>query len=137
MYKILDNLAVDVFTGSQKSNKLEMNYIDAKFGYIDDCKIIDVRMLNKSCSSKDDYDLNISRVTSELDLGKKVVICCDAGHTKNIEIAKGVLIKYFSMDTHDAWKLIKRKFRSHLLILQILNIEVPYIIKLCSYSNRV
>lgn len=108
MYKILDNLAVDVFTGSQ-SNEFEMNYIDAKFGYIDDFKIIDVRMLNKSCSSKDDYDLNISRVTSELDLGNKVVICCDAGHAKNIEIAKEVLIKYFSMDTHDAWKLIKKK----------------------------
>lgn len=110
MYKILDNLAVDVFSGSAKSIKPQMNYIDAEFGYIGDFKIIDVRMLDESGNnSKNDYNLNLSRVTSELDLGTKVVICCDAGQTKNTAIALGVLVRYFKMNMNDARQLIKTK----------------------------
>jgi len=110
MYKILDNLAVHVFSDATKRENVQMKYVEAEFGYIDDFKIIDVRMLSESGENKSqDYDLNILRVTSELDQGSKVVICCEAWQTTNILIALGVLIRYFRMNFHDALDLVKKK----------------------------
>lgn len=109
MYKLLDNLAVHGFNGSAANTKVDMKYIDAEFGYINDFKIIDVRMLNDLRNSEQEYELNILRVTSELDEGNKVVICCEAGQSRSNAIALGVLVKYFGMNFYDAWELIRKE----------------------------
>jgi len=109
MYKLLDNLAVHGFNGSATNAKIDMKYIDAEFGYINDFKIIDVRMLNDLGNSEQEYELNILRVTSELDEGNKVVICCEAGRSRSNAIALGVLVKYFKMNFYDAWELIRKE----------------------------
>jgi protein-tyrosine phosphatase len=109
MYKLLDNLAVHGFNGSATNTKVDMKYIDAEFGYINDFKIIDVRMLNDLGNSEQEYELNILRVTSELDEGNKVVICCEAGQSRSNAIALGVLVKYFKMNFYDAWELIRKE----------------------------
>lgn len=110
MHKILDNLAVHEFNNFTKTDNAKMKYVEAEFGYIDDFKIIDVRMLSESGENNpQDYDLNILRVTSELDQGSKVVICCEAGQTKNILIALVVLIKYFKINFQNALELVKKK----------------------------
>jgi hypothetical protein len=97
------------FNGSGKNTKVRMRYIDAKFGKIDNFKIIDVRMLNDSGNKQEDYELNILRVTSELFEGNKVVICYETGQSKSNAIALGVLVKYFKMSFHEAWDLIKKQ----------------------------
>ena len=109
MYKILDKLAVHGFNGDAKLTNLDMKYVDAEFGHIDGFKIIDVRMLDDLGNTKQDYDLNILRVTSELDEGNNVVVCCEAGQSRSNAIALGVLVKYFKMDFYEAWELIKEK----------------------------
>lgn len=109
MYKILENLAVHAFDGSVKNTKIDMKYIQAEFGQIDDFKIIDVRMLDDLGNRQEDYELNILRVTSELFEGNKVVICCDTGQSRSNAIALGVLVKYFKMNFYDAWELIKKE----------------------------
>jgi protein-tyrosine phosphatase len=109
MYKILDKLAVHGFNGDARITNLDTKYVDAEFGYIDGFKIIDVRMLNDLGNKKQDYDLNILRVTSELDEGNSVVVCCEAGQSRSNAIALGVLVRYFKMDFYDACELIKEK----------------------------
>lgn len=107
MYKILDNLATH---GIGETVYPLSKYVDCQIGDIHDFKIVDVRTLNDYEGNPEyDYKLNISRVTSYLDIGNKVVICCGAGQSRSNAIALGVLVKYFKMDFYDAWELIKEK----------------------------
>lgn len=48
------------------------------------------------------YMLNIVRVTSYLEIGERVVICCRAGVSRSNAIAVGVLVCYFKMDFYEA-----------------------------------
>ena len=109
MYQILENLAVHGFSGAVNKTKVHMRYIDAKFGKINNFKIIDVRMLNDAENKPEDYELNILRVTSELCEGNNIVICCETGQFKSNAIALGVLVKYFQMNLHEALELIKKQ----------------------------
>jgi predicted protein tyrosine phosphatase len=47
------------------------------------------------------------RVTSYLELGEKVVVCCSHGMNRSNAIALGVLVQYFKMDLFKALELIK------------------------------
>jgi hypothetical protein len=105
MYKILDNLATH---GLGKPIILH-SYVDCKIGLIDDFKIIDVRILNDRNISPSEYRLNIMRVTSYLELGKKIVICSSHGMNRSNAIALGVLVQYFKMDFYKALELIDSK----------------------------
>jgi hypothetical protein len=105
MYKILDNLATH---GLGKPIILH-SYVDCKIGLIDDFKIIDVRILNDLNISASEYRLNIMRVTSYLELGKKIVICSSHGMNRSNAIALGVLVQYFKMDFYKALELIDSK----------------------------
>jgi hypothetical protein len=105
MYKILDNLATH---GLGKPVILH-SYVDCKIGLIDDFKIIDVRILNDLNISASEYRLNIMRVTSYLELGKKIVICSSHGMNRSNAIALGVLVQYFKMDFYKALELIDSK----------------------------
>lgn len=110
MYQVLENLAVHGFEGSARHTLVEMKYVHAEIGSINDFKIIDVRMLNDlGNNTLEDYKLNILRVTTELDEGNKVVVCCESGQSRSNAIALGVLVKYFKMNFYDAWELIKKK----------------------------
>src|SRR5262245_26598532 len=77
MYKILENLATD---GLGEPTELS-SYVDCEIGLIDDFRMIDVRVLPEfdTPSSPSEYKLNIVRVTSYLELGEKVVVCCSHG----------------------------------------------------------
>jgi len=95
MYKILENLATD---GLGEPTELS-SYIDCEIGLIDDFRIIDVRVLPEvDAPSLSEYNLNIVRVTSYLELDEKVVVCCSHGMNRSNAIALGVLVKYFKMD---------------------------------------
>jgi hypothetical protein len=78
-------------------------------GFIDYFRIIDVRILPEFVppSSPSEYRLNIMRVTSYLELGEKVVVCCSHGMNRSNAIALGVLVQYFKMDFFKAWELIQ------------------------------
>jgi hypothetical protein len=52
-----------------------------------------------------EYELNIVRVVSYLELGEKVVICCRAGVSRSNAIALGVLVHYFKIDFNRALEL--------------------------------
>jgi predicted protein tyrosine phosphatase len=119
VYKILDNLA----TFGIPQQYLEMSYNDAEIGYIDDFRIVDVRMLKDESNPVKDYMLNIIRATSWLEAGEKVVVCCSVGISRSNAIALGVLVKYFKMDFYDAWELVKEK-------VPICNIEPIHIKRL-------
>src|ERR1700739_707467 len=54
-------------------------------------------------------NLNIVRVTSYLELGEKVVVCCSHGMNRSNAIALGVLVQHFRMDFFEALELIKSK----------------------------
>ena len=73
--------------------------------------MIDVRVLPEfdTPSSPSEYKLNIARVTSYLELGEKVVVCCNHGMNRSNAIALGVLVQYFRMDFFEALELIKSK----------------------------
>ncbi|HYA83152.1 MAG TPA: hypothetical protein VEH06_06855, partial [Candidatus Bathyarchaeia archaeon] len=76
MYKILENLATD---GLGEPSELS-SYVDCEIDLIDDFRIIDVRVLPEfDAPSASEYKLNIARVTSYLELGEKVVVCCSHG----------------------------------------------------------
>ena len=49
------------------------------------------------------------RVTSYLELGEKVVVCCSHGMNRSNSIALGVLVQYFKMDFFKALELIQSK----------------------------
>ena len=103
MYKILENLATD---GLGQPSELSA-YVNCEIGFIDDYRIIDVRVLPEfDTPSSFEYKLNIMRVASYLELGEKVVICCSHGMNRSNAIALGVLVQYFKMDFFKAWELI-------------------------------
>ncbi len=88
MYKILENLATD---GLGEPSELS-SYVDCEIGFIDDFRIIDVRILPEfDTPSPFEYKLNIMRVASYLELGEKVVVCCSHGMNRSNAIALGVL----------------------------------------------
>jgi hypothetical protein len=106
MYKILENLATD---GLGKPSELP-SYADCEIGLIDDFRIIDVRVLPEfDATSSSEYNLNIVRVTSYLELGEKVVVCCSHGMNRSNAIALGVLVQYFKADFFKALELIKSR----------------------------
>src|ERR687887_1265807 len=105
MYKILENLA----THALGKPIILHSYVDCKIGLIDDFKIIDVRILNYLNISPSECRLNIMRVTSYLELGKKIVICSSHGMNRSNAIALGVLVQYFKMDFYKAGELIDSK----------------------------
>jgi protein-tyrosine phosphatase len=61
--------------------------VNCEIGFIDDFRIIDVRTLVDGDNSLSQYILNIVRVTSYLELGEKVVICCRVGVSRSNAIA--------------------------------------------------
>jgi hypothetical protein len=104
MYKILENLATD---GLGQPSELSA-YVKCEIGFIDDYRIIDVRVLPEfDTPSSFEYKLNIMRVASYLELGEKVVVCCSHGMNRSNAIALGVLVQYFKMDFFKAWELIR------------------------------
>jgi len=107
IYKILENLATD---GLGEPTEVS-TYVDCAIGLIDDFRIIDVRVLPEfdTPSSPSEYKLNIARVTSYLELGDKVVVCCSHGMNRSNAIALGVLVQYFKMDFFKALELIKSR----------------------------
>ncbi len=103
MYKILENLATE---GLGQPSELSA-YVNCEIGFIDDYRIIDVRVLPEfDMPSSFEYKLNIMRVASYLGLGEKVVICCSHGMNRSNAIALGVLVQHFKMDFFKAWELI-------------------------------
>jgi hypothetical protein len=107
MYKILENLATH---GLGEPGELK-NYIDCQIGFIDDFRIIDVRILPEftAPSSLSELKLNLIRVTSYLELGDKVAICCSRGMNRSNALALGVLVQHFKMDFFKAWDLIQTR----------------------------
>jgi hypothetical protein len=107
MYKILENLATD---GLGEPSELS-SYVDCEIGLIDDFRIIDVRVLPEfnTVSPASEYKLNIVRVTSYLELGEKVVVCCSHGMNRSNAIALGVLVQHFKMDFFKALGLIESR----------------------------
>ena len=87
------------------------SYVDCEIGLIDDFRMIDVRALPEFDipSSPSEYKLNIARVTSYLELGDKVVVCCSHGMNRSNAIALGVSVQYFKMDFFKALELIKSR----------------------------
>jgi hypothetical protein len=86
--KILENLATN---GLGEPSELT-GYVDCEIGLIDDFRIIDVRVLPEfdPPSSPSEYKLDIMRVTSYLELGENVVVCCSHGMNRRNAIAQGV-----------------------------------------------
>jgi len=105
MFNILTNLATH---GIGKPGIIE-RYVNCEIGFIDDFRIIDVRTLIDGENVPSDNLLNIVRVTSYLELGEKVVICCRVGASRSNAIAVGVLVRYFKMDFCKAMELVISK----------------------------
>jgi protein-tyrosine phosphatase len=120
MYEILDNLATH---GIGEPGIIE-RYVNCEIGFIDDFRIIDVRTLVDGDNSLSQYMPNIIRVTSYLEVGEKVVICCRVGVSRSNAIALGALVYYFKMDFHKAMELVSSKvpicniLHVHVLALQ-------------------
>ena len=111
MYLILDNVA----THGIGEPGIVGIYVDCQIGFIDDFRIIDVRVLlngednNNNNNNLSEYILNIVRATSYLEIGEKVVICSCAGVSRSNAIALGVLVRYFKMDFYRAMDLVISK----------------------------
>jgi hypothetical protein len=111
MYLILDNVATH---GIGEPGSVGL-YVDCQIGFIDDFRIIDVRVLlngednNNNNNNLSEYILNIVRATSYLEIGEKVVICSCAGVSRSNAIALGVLVRYFKMDFYRAMDLVISK----------------------------
>jgi hypothetical protein len=122
MYKILENLATD---GLGEPSELS-GYVDCEIGLIDDFRIIDVRVLPEfdAPSSPSEYKLNIMRVTSYLELGEKVVVCCSHGMNRNNAIALDALVKYFKMDFFKTWGLIQSRMSIYTMHYALLYIQI-------------
>lgn len=102
MCTILDNLA----THGLGQPGLLNGYSECKQGMIDKFRIVDVRPLIDGPNSLIDYELNIMRVISYLEIGENVVICCRLGISRSNAIALGVLIHYFKINFSRAMELI-------------------------------
>lgn len=101
--------------------------MNCEIGFIDDCRIIDVRVLPEfDTPSSFEYKLNIMRVASYLELGEKVVVCCSHGMNRSNAIALGVLVEYFKMDFFKALDLIK----SRVPICTIISVNIVALTKL-------
>ena len=124
MYKILDNLATH---GIGEPGILK-GYSECKQGLIDRFRIIDVRTLIDGPNPLFDYELNIMRVISYLEIDEKVVICCRLGISRSNAIALGVLVYYFKMNLSQAMELIGSK-------VPICNILSPHILALQKLLN--
>ena len=66
------------------------------------------------------------RVISYLELGEKVVVCCNHGMNRSNAIALGVLVQYFKMDFFKALELIQ----SRVPICTILSTNIVALTKL-------
>lgn len=84
-------------------------YSECKQGLIDKFRIVDVGTLNDGPNSLFDYELNIMRVISYLELDEKIVICCRLGISRSNAIALGVLVHYFKINFNRAMELISSK----------------------------
>ncbi len=124
MHKILDSLA----THGIGEPGLLAGYSECKEGFIDKFRIVDVRTLVDGENSLFEYELNIARVVSYLEMGEKVVICCRAGVSRSNAIALGVLVHYFKIDFSKALELITSK-------IAICDILPPHISALCKLLN--
>jgi len=120
LHKILDNLAT---YGIGEPGFLA-GYSECKEGFIDNFRIVDVRMLVDGGNPLFEYKLNIVRVVSYLELGEKSVICCRASVSRSDAIALRVLTYYFKIDFNEALELIISK-------VLICNILSPHISALC------
>jgi len=103
-------------------------YSECKEGFFDNFRIVDVRTLEDGENPLFEYELNIIRVVSYLELGEKAVICCRAGVSRSNAIALGVLAYYFKIDFNEALELIISK-------VPICNILSPHISDLCRLLN--
>jgi hypothetical protein len=74
-----------------------------------------------------EYELNIVRVVSYLEMGEKVVFC-RASVSRSNAIALGVLVHYFKIDFSQALQLITSK-------IPICDILPPLISALCKLLN--
>jgi len=83
VYKILENIATDALGEPTEIS----SYVDCKIGLIDDFTIIDVRVLPDFDAPllPSQYKLNIMKVTSYLELGQKVVVCCSHGMNRILQ----------------------------------------------------
>jgi hypothetical protein len=124
LHKILDNLATH---GIGEPGYLT-GYSECKEGFIGDFRIVDVRTMVDGENSLFEYELNIIRVVSYLEIGEKVVICCRAGVSRSNAIALGVLVHYFKIEFGHALELITSK-------IPICDILPPHISALCKLLN--
>jgi protein-tyrosine phosphatase len=124
MYKILDNLATH---GIGEPGILK-GYSECKQGSVDNFRIIDVRTLVDGPNPSFDYELNIMRAISYLEIDEKVVIYCRLGMSRSNAIALGVLVHYFKIDFNRALELIISK-------IPICNILTPHILTLQKLLN--
>jgi len=124
LHKILDNLA----THGIGEPGLLTGYSDCREGFINNFRIVDVRTLVDGENPLFEYELNIIRAVSYLELGEKVVICCRAGVSRSNAIALGVLAHYFKIDFNQALELITSK-------VPICDILSPHISALCKLLN--
>src|ERR671923_1737348 len=124
MYKMLDNLA----THGIGERGILKGYSECKQGLIDRFRIVDVRTLIDGPNPLFDYELNMIRVISYLELDEKVVICCRLGISRSNAFALGVLVYYFKMHLNQAMELIGSK-------VPICNILTPHILALQKLLN--
>jgi protein-tyrosine phosphatase len=129
LHKILDNLATH---GIGEPGFLA-GYSECKEGFIDDFRIVDVRTLVDGENSLFEYELNIVRVVSYLEMGEKVVICCRAGVSRSNAIALGVLVHYFKIDFGQALELITSKIP----VCDILSSHVSALSKLLNVQSKI
>ena len=94
MYLILDSVA----THGIGKPSIVRHYVNCQIGFIDDFRIIDVRVLP-----------NEDNNTSYFEICEKVVICSCAGVSRSNAIALGVLVRYFKMDFYRAMDLVISK----------------------------
>jgi hypothetical protein len=124
LHKISDNLATH---GIGKPGLLA-GYSECKEEFIDNFRIVDVRMLVDGENPLFEYELNIISAISYLESGEKVVICCRAGVPRSNAIALGVIAHHFKIDFNEALELITPK-------VPMCNILPPHISALCKLLN--
>jgi len=117
-------------------------YSECKEGFIENFRIVDVRTLVDGENPLFEYELNIIRVVSYLELGEKAVICCRAGVSRSNAIALGVLAYYFKIDFNEV-ELITSKvpicniLLPHISALRkLLNVQDRSIISCCAFQRN-
>lgn len=108
MFVVSDEIATHGFGGSAEHNDYPLRYIDAEEGWIGDFRIVDVRMLNDGHNDLSDYKLNLERIKSYLQIGNKVVICCESGQSRSNGMALLTLVKFYKMKFYDAFELVNK-----------------------------